>query len=104
MSDALRFGLFSINSHACSLPATAVRIARLAESAGSTPSGRASTSSYPTPACRPRLSSRRADPRPLVALAFLAGQTTTVRLGTGIVILPQRNPLVLARQVASLDA
>jgi probable F420-dependent oxidoreductase len=41
---------------------------------------------------------------PLVALAFLAAHTTTLRLGTGIVILPQRNPLVLAKQVASLDA
>ena len=30
--------------------------------------------------------------------------TTRVRLGTGIVILPQRNPLVLAKELASLDA
>jgi probable F420-dependent oxidoreductase len=41
---------------------------------------------------------------PLVSLAFLAGQTSRVKLGTGIVILPQRSPLVLAKQVASLDA
>jgi probable F420-dependent oxidoreductase len=41
---------------------------------------------------------------PLVALAFLAGHTTTLKLGTGIVILPQRNPLVLAKQVATVDA
>jgi probable F420-dependent oxidoreductase len=41
---------------------------------------------------------------PLVALAFVAGQTSRVKLGTGIVILPQRSPLVLAKQVASLDA
>lgn len=40
---------------------------------------------------------------PLVALAFIAGQTTTIRLGTGINILPQANPLLLAKQVASLD-
>jgi probable F420-dependent oxidoreductase len=40
---------------------------------------------------------------PLVALSFLAGQTGLL-LGTGIIILPQRNPLVLAKQVASLDA
>lgn len=39
----------------------------------------------------------------LVALAFLAGHTETIRLATGIVILPQRNPLVLAKQLASLD-
>ena len=29
--------------------------------------------------------------------------TTTLRLATGIVILPQRNPVVLAKQIASLD-
>ena len=40
---------------------------------------------------------------PLVALSFLAGRTTRIRLATGIVILPQRNPLVLAKQLASLD-
>ena len=40
---------------------------------------------------------------PVVALTFLAAQTTSVALGTGIIILPQRNPLVLAKQLASLD-
>ncbi|HEY1822943.1 MAG TPA: TIGR03619 family F420-dependent LLM class oxidoreductase [Trebonia sp.] len=40
---------------------------------------------------------------PLFALTWAAAYTTKVRLATGIVILPQRNPLVLAKQVASLD-
>jgi probable F420-dependent oxidoreductase len=40
---------------------------------------------------------------PLVALAFLAARTTRIRLATGIVVLPQRNPVVLAKQLASLD-
>jgi probable F420-dependent oxidoreductase len=40
---------------------------------------------------------------PAVALAFLAGRTRTLRLATGIVILPQRNPLVLAKELASVD-
>ena len=40
---------------------------------------------------------------PVVTLAFLAAHTTRIRLGTGIIILPQRNPLVLAKQLASLD-
>jgi probable F420-dependent oxidoreductase len=40
---------------------------------------------------------------PLLALAWAAAHTATIRLATGIVILPQRNPLVLAKQVASLD-
>lgn len=40
---------------------------------------------------------------PLVGLGFVAGVTSRLELGTGIVILPQRNPVVLAKQVASLD-
>jgi probable F420-dependent oxidoreductase len=39
----------------------------------------------------------------IVSLAFLAGTTERIRLATGIVILPQRNPVVLAKQLASLD-
>jgi probable F420-dependent oxidoreductase len=39
----------------------------------------------------------------VVSLAFLAAQTERIRLVTGIVILPQRNPLVLAKQLASVD-
>jgi probable F420-dependent oxidoreductase len=39
----------------------------------------------------------------LVSLAYLAAHTEHVRLATGIVILPQRNPVVLAKQLASLD-
>jgi len=40
---------------------------------------------------------------PVVALTFLTALTRTVRLGTGIIIQPQRNPLVLAKELASLD-
>ena len=40
---------------------------------------------------------------PLIALAALAAHTTTLRLGTGVNILPQVNPLMLAKQAASLD-
>ena len=42
-------------------------------------------------------------PDPLIWLAFVAAATTTLRLGTGILILPQRNPLILAKEVATLD-
>jgi probable F420-dependent oxidoreductase len=42
-------------------------------------------------------------PDPLVWLAYLAAVTTSVRLATGIVILPQRNPLILAKEAATLD-
>lgn len=43
-------------------------------------------------------------PDPLIWLAFAAAATTTLRLGTGILILPQRNPVVLAKEVATLDS
>jgi len=40
---------------------------------------------------------------PLNTLAFLAAHTTTVRLGTAMVLLPQRNPVYTAKEVATLD-
>ncbi|MDH4145842.1 MAG: LLM class F420-dependent oxidoreductase [Acidimicrobiia bacterium] len=43
-------------------------------------------------------------PDPLLWLAVVAGATERIRLGTAIVILPQRNPVVYAKEVATLDA
>lgn len=40
---------------------------------------------------------------PYIALARASAVTTTLKLGTGITLVPERNPLVLAKQVASLD-
>ncbi|MDE3085903.1 MAG: LLM class F420-dependent oxidoreductase [Acidobacteriota bacterium] len=40
---------------------------------------------------------------PLVTLAFMAAHTTRVRLGTAMCLLPQRNPVYTAKEVASLD-
>ncbi|MEZ5177511.1 MAG: LLM class F420-dependent oxidoreductase [Acidimicrobiales bacterium] len=42
-------------------------------------------------------------PDPLVWLAYVAAVTERLLLGTGILILPQRNPAVVAKEVASLD-
>ena len=40
---------------------------------------------------------------PLIALTAVAAQTKTIRLGTGVNILSQANPLYVAKQAASLD-
>ncbi len=42
-------------------------------------------------------------PDPLIWLAFAAAAAPTLRLGTCILIVPQRNPLVLAKELATLD-
>ncbi|MEL6889952.1 MAG: LLM class F420-dependent oxidoreductase [Actinomycetota bacterium] len=42
-------------------------------------------------------------PDPLVWLSFVAAHTTRLVLGTGIVILPERNPVVFAKEAATLD-
>ena len=40
---------------------------------------------------------------PFAVLCFLAGLTTTIRLATGICLVPQRNPVYTAKLVAQLD-
>src|SRR5262245_56680416 len=40
---------------------------------------------------------------PYVALTFAAAHTKTIRLGTGISLIPERNPVVTAKEIASLD-
>jgi probable F420-dependent oxidoreductase len=42
-------------------------------------------------------------PDPLIWLAYVASATRTIKLGTAILILPQRNPVVTAKEVATLD-
>jgi probable F420-dependent oxidoreductase len=40
---------------------------------------------------------------PLLHLAYAASITTRIKFGTAVMILPQRNPLYVAKEVASLD-
>ena len=42
-------------------------------------------------------------PDPLIWLTWAAAHTTTLQLGTGILIATQRNPLITAKEVATLD-
>lgn len=42
-------------------------------------------------------------PDPLIGLAIAAGRTRRLKLGTSVLVVPGRNPVVLAKQFASLD-
>ena len=40
---------------------------------------------------------------PFIALARASGVTSKIKLGTGITLVPERNPLILAKEIAALD-
>ena len=42
-------------------------------------------------------------PDPLIWLSYVAAVTERIKLATGIVVMPQRNPVVTAKEVATLD-
>src|SRR5262245_32528607 len=100
----MKFGLFGINTGVCSEPEAAVRIARAAEAAGFESVWTAEHVVLPDPQAPPSPAPPDAPfLDPAVALSFVAAHTTSLRLGTGIIILPQRNPVVLAKELASVD-
>ena len=100
----MKIALFGINTGPCASPATAAAVARAAEAAGFESLWTGEHIVLPDPQVPP-------SPVPpetpfidsAIALAFVAAHTNTVKLGTGIIILPQRNPVVLAKELASLD-
>ena len=101
---AMEFGLFGINNGALADPDSAVRVAQAAESAGFDSVWTGEPVVLPDPQQPPS----PAPPHlpmldPAVSLAYVAAHTSTIALATGIIILPQRNPLVLAKELASLD-
>lgn len=42
-------------------------------------------------------------PDPLVAMSYAAGRTTRLKFGMSVMVLPGRNPVVLAKELATLD-
>src|SRR4051812_43177997 len=42
-------------------------------------------------------------PDPLIALAMAAGRTKRLKLGTSVLVVPGRNPVLLAKELATLD-
>jgi probable F420-dependent oxidoreductase len=108
----VEFGLVFANTGRYVPPEGAIALARAAEQAGFdslwtvehvlVPDGYESEYPY-DPSGKMPGGSRAPIPDPLVWLTFVAAHTTTIKLGTGIVIVPQRNPGVLAKEVATLD-
>ena len=100
----MKFGLHSVNLHTCGYPDAAGRIGRAAEASGFESLWVADHVVLPDPpvAGRPMAPDQRLLD-PIVALTFLAAHTQRIRLATGVIILPQRQALVLAKQLASLD-
>ncbi len=108
----MKFGIAFANTGPFAEPDAAVSFAQAAEQAGFesvwtvehvvVPAGYRST--YPYSADGRMPGPEDSDiPDPLVWLTYLAAATTSIRLATGILILPQRNPVVLAKEVATLD-
>jgi len=100
----MELGVQGLNAKAVLGPDHTVRLARLAEELGYTSWWVGEHVVLPSPRT-PESPMASTDPilDPLAHLAFVAAVTTRIQLGTGIVVLPQRNPVVLAKQVASLD-
>lgn len=100
----MKLGLFGIGSGPCGDPEVARDVARAAEAAGFESLWTGEHVVLPDPQAPPS----PAPPdfpmlHPSTILSHLAAVTDRVLLGTGIVLLPQRNPVVLAKELASLD-
>ena len=100
----MKLGWFGINFGPCAQPATLSQVARLAEEAGYESLWTGEHVVLPVPQAPPSpVPGDTPFLDPIAALTWAAAATTKIKLATGIVILPQRNPLVLAKEVASLD-
>ncbi|MEU4193640.1 LLM class F420-dependent oxidoreductase [Kribbella sp. NPDC026611] len=94
----LSFGLYGLFRDQGVVPETLVRRARLAESAGFESLWVGDHIALPADegGDQPRL-------EVVVGLSYLAAATKRIRLGLGVIVLPQRQPVLLAKQLSSLD-
>jgi len=100
----MKIGLFGINFGVAGNVEAMISIAKAAEASGIESVWTGEHVVLPDPRVAPSPS----DPQtplldPAVALSHIAAHTERLRLGTGVIILPQRNPLVLAKELASVD-
>jgi probable F420-dependent oxidoreductase len=108
----MKFGIMYANAGPFAFPEMLTHLAQTAERTGIEsiwsvehvviPVGYASTYPY-DPSGKIPAPDQLPLPDPLIALAYAAAVTTTLKLATGILILPQRHPLYVAKEVASLD-
>lgn len=101
MTSKVKFGLASFSTGSNAFPEKMTRIAQAAEAAGfdSLWAG-----GHPFLSKKQNMipsSVNYLDP--IVTLSFIAAHTRTIRLATGILLLPQFNPLIVAKELASLD-
>ncbi|MBO0713918.1 MAG: LLM class F420-dependent oxidoreductase [Acidimicrobiales bacterium] len=100
----MRLGVFGLNLGPSFRPADTARLARLAEELGFESVWAGEHVVVPSPRVAPS-PLEPTDPilDPIVHLSFVAAVTERLLLASGIIILPQRNPVVLAKQAATLD-
>jgi probable F420-dependent oxidoreductase len=100
----MQLGLAHVNMGWMSRPEAVAEGARAAEAAGFDSVWAGEHVILPDPQVPPSPMSPQ-DPAldSLLALTWAAAHTSVIRLATGILILPQRNPVVLAKQAATLD-
>jgi len=109
----MKFGLRYCNTGRYVDPSRAVELLQAAEAAGfesawtveHTVIPRGYQSAYPYTSDG-RLPGGEGDfllPDPLIWMAYVAAATSRINLATGILILPQHNPVIVAKQVATLD-
>jgi probable F420-dependent oxidoreductase len=100
----MKLGLFGMNTGAQSGPEGLAAAARAAEAAGFDSLWAGEHVILPDPQVPPSPMAPQ-DPALdlMIGLTWAAAATETILLATGIVIMPQRNPVVLAKQIASLD-
>lgn len=100
----MRIGLFGINMHDLAGPGALAAVARHAEAAGIESLWAGEHQVFPTAPLARQLQSPT-DPilDPLLALTFAAAVTERLVLATGILLLPLRHPVTLAKELATLD-
>jgi probable F420-dependent oxidoreductase len=100
----MKLGLFGMNMRPCVTPEAIAVVARAAEESGFDSLWGGEHLALPEPpAASTPMPARTTFVDLCVTIAFAAAHTRRLRFGTGIMILPLRNPVVLAKQLASVD-